>query len=219
MMIHKLTPLSGFLFLAMLLVGCSQASASQATVVSSPAATLEPTATTLLPTSTPAPTSMPTLTPTSEPILTSSAPTSVPLSTLLAECNSDDPPTFSDYATWTKVNSKPIKGHETWVNIYVNNHAENVYLSASGEVFPVCSKIVKTHLVSSESDTISAITIMLKMPAGYDQDHNDWWWGMYDRTGQVAEMSGKLQVCVACHQPVADADYVFSKAVLAEAKK
>jgi hypothetical protein len=60
---------------------------------------------------------------------------------------------------------------------------------------------------------------MVKMPAGYDPEHNDWWWGMYDKTGKIAEMSGKVQVCIECHQSLSSDDYVFSKAVMSKFKK
>lgn len=142
-----------------------------------------------------------------------------PTSTPKPECSAETSPDFSDYANWTKVNPKPIKGHETFVNIYVDDAAKDIYLSASGETFPVCAKIVKTQLVSADSDTINAIAVMVKMPAGYDPEHNDWYWGMYDKDGEVAQMSGKVQVCIACHQPVAAADYVFSQKVLEESNK
>lgn len=131
-------------------------------------------------------------------------------------CNPETPPDFADYATWTKVNPEPIAGHENYVNIYVDAAAEDAYLSASGEALPTCSRIVKTHLAGANDETINAITVMVKMPAGYDPDHNDWWWGMYDKEGKTAEMSGKVDVCIACHLQTADEDFVFSQKVLEE---
>ena len=145
--------------------------------------------------------------------------TATPTSTPKSECNAEAAPDFVDYVSWTKVNPKPIKGHETYVDIYVNDLAKDIYLSASGEIFPVCAMIVKPHLASTDSETVTAITVMVKMPAGYDPEHNDWWWGMYDKDGKMAQMSGKVQVCIACHQPVASADYVFSQKVLGESQK
>ena len=150
---------------------------------------------------------------------TSTQPPPTPTSTPEPECNADITPDFADYASWTKVNPKPIKGHETFVNIYVDDAAKDIYLSASGETFPKCAMIVKTHLVSAEDENITAVTVMVKMPTGYDPDHNDWWWGMYDKDGKVAEMSGKVAVCIACHQPAANADYVFSQKVMEEINK
>jgi Cytochrome P460 len=160
-----------------------------------------------------APTPTATATPTSTPL----PPT--PTATPLPECAVGDAPDFSGFESWTKVNPRPIKGHEVFVDIYVNDLAEDTYLSASGETFQVCATIVKPHLESAESENTTAITVMVKMPAGYDPDHNDWWWGMYDKEGKTAEMSGQVQVCIACHLPAANADYVFSQKVLEESQK
>jgi len=148
-------------------------------------------------------------------------PTSIPTATSTPEpeCSAETTPDFADYAAWAKVNPTPIKGHETLVNIYVDDNAKDVYLSASGATFPICSMIVKTHLTSADSETITAVAVMVKMPAGYDPEHNDWWWGLYDKAGRVAEMSGKVPVCIACHQPVASEDYVFSQKVIEESSK
>ena len=142
-----------------------------------------------------------------------------PTTTHQPDCSAEAVPDFADYATWTRVNPKPIKGHEVYVNIYVDDLAKDIYLSASGEIFPVCSKIVKTHLMGADLETITAVTVMVKMPAGYDPENNDWWWGMYDKDGKVAEMSGKVPVCIACHKPAAAADYVFSQKVMEEINK
>jgi hypothetical protein len=157
----------------------------------------------------------------STPMPATATPTSVPTptSTPEPECSAGTTPDFADYASWTKVNPKPIKGHETFVNIYVNDAAKDIYLSASGETFPTCAMIVKPHLVSEDSETISAVTVMVKMPTGYDPEHNDWWWGMYDKDGKVAKMSGKVDVCIACHQTLAKADYVFSHKVMEESNQ
>lgn len=158
----------------------------------------------------------PTATPTSPPTSTPLPPTPTP--TPVPECAVGPSPDFSGYESWTKVNPRPIKGHEVLVNIYIDDLAKDTYLSASGETFPVCAKIVKTHL-AGDSDTVTAVTVMVKMPAGFDPDHNDWWWGMYDREGKTAKMSGVVQVCIACHLPAASADYVFSLKVLEESQK
>jgi len=140
-------------------------------------------------------------------------------STPAPDCSAGALPDFSNYASWTKANPRPIKGHEVFVNIYVDELAKETYLSASGETFPVCAKIVKAHLESEDSENITAITVMIKMPPGYDPDNNDWWWGMYDKDGKVAEMSGKVPICIACHKPAAAADYVFSQKVREESMK
>lgn len=157
----------------------------------------------------------PALTDTPSPSPTPVPPTATPQ----PACSAETVPDFADYASWTKVNPKPIKGHEVYVNIYVDDAAKDIYLAASGEMFPECAAIVKTHLIGADSETVTAVTVMVKMPAGYDPEHNDWWWGMYDKDGKVAEMSGKVPVCIACHQPAAATDYVFSQKVMEEIKQ
>ena len=154
-----------------------------------------------------------------QPLPTATQAPPMATSTPEPDCSAETTPDFSDYARWTKVNPQPIKGHEVFVNIYVDDLAKETYLSASGETFPVCAKIVKTHLENVDSEEVTAITIMVKMPSGYDPDNNDWWWGMYDRGGRVAQMSGKVPVCIACHKPAAAADYVFSQKVREESMK
>jgi hypothetical protein len=156
----------------------------------------------------------PTATATAAATLLPPAPTATPV----PACAVGPEPDFSGYESWTKVNLKPIKGHEVMINIYADDLAKDIYLSASGETFPVCARIVKTHLAGN-SDVVTAVTVMVKMPEGYDPQHNDWWWGMYDAEGKNAEMSGKVPVCIACHLPAASADYVFSQKVLEETQK
>ncbi len=165
----------------------------------------------------PTPSATPVPSPTSIPATATPEPTPDPVSA----CFGNARPVFTNYAAWTKVNPKPIDGHETKVNIYVDDLSRDIYLSASGETFPPCATIVKTHLLvaADGSETVTALTVMVKMPAGFNPEHNDWWWGMYDASGKNPEMSGKVEVCIACHQPQAAADYVFSKKVLEESTK
>ena len=106
-----------------------------------------------------------------------------------------------------------------YVNIFVNETAKDIYLTGTGKTFPECAMIVKTHLQGTGTDEVAAVTVMVKMPAGYDPENNDWWWGMYDKDGKVAEMSGKVPVCIACHKPAAATDYVFSQKVMEEINK
>lgn len=161
-------------------------------------------------------TPMPSSTPTAAATATSIP---SPTATSAPPCVVDIPASFAGYTGWTKINPRPVQGHEMFVDIYVNDLASEIYQSASGGTFPVCAVIVKTHLTGKDSDTVSAMTVMVKMPAGYDPSHKDWWWGMYDAKGKNAQMSGQVQVCIACHQPAADADYVFSQKVLEDIQK
>ena len=44
------------------------------------------------------------------------------------DCSAETTPDFSDHARWTKVNPQPIRGHEVFVNIYVDDLAKETYL-------------------------------------------------------------------------------------------
>jgi len=120
---------------------------------------------------------------------------------------------FQTWHTWTRVNDQPIQGHELWVTVYLNDLAKEGYLSAT---FPLqeCAAIVKAHHAAQDSEDISNLTVMVKMPAGYDPEHGDWWYAMYDPTGRQAEFEGRVEVCIACHQAAADRDYLFAREVL-----
>jgi hypothetical protein len=107
---------------------------------------------------------------------------------------------------------------EAWISIYVDDLAKSTYLSASGKTFPTCATIVKAQLASQTSTAVSALTVMVKLPAGYDPSNNDWWWAIYDAEGKVAQQSGLLSMCSECHQSVASADFVYSKEVMARSK-
>ena len=61
------------------------------------------------------------------------------------------------------------------------------------------------------------LTIMVKMPVGYDPDHGDWWYGMSSADGVRLSRRGKLTDCIACHQQAAETDYLFSREVMSAA--
>jgi hypothetical protein len=126
--------------------------------------------------------------------------------------------TFEDYVDWTQVNDKLIEGHEAWVTVYVDDLAEDSYLSASAP-FPECAKIVKAQYLTPDAATVDQLTVMVKMPAGYDPANGDWWYARYERTGAVQLSAGKLPECIACHQQAAQTDYLFPVEVLAAAQE
>ena len=132
-------------------------------------------------------------------------------------CGNDGEMTFEDWEEWTLVTPKPSlsPGHSSrWVKIYVNELAESTYLSA-GAPYPECAKVVKSHYFDAEGTQIDSFTVMVKMPAGYDTENGDWWYGMYDKSGMIAKKKGKLfTACITCHKQAAETDYLFSKEVL-----
>ena len=103
------------------------------------------------------------------------------------------------------------------VSIYVDDRAKDKYLSASSP-FPVCAKIAKAQVAELDPSFVRGFFVMVKMPAGYDPEHGDWWYAMFDGTGSVSRQTGKLEACIACHTQAAEADYVFAKQVLESLK-
>jgi len=120
---------------------------------------------------------------------------------------------FTNWREWYQLNEQPIEGHEVWVTVHLDEVAREPY-SHAAVLMPECSRIVKAHLVSRSSPVVSRVTVMVKMPAGYDPEHGDWWYGMYDPEGKIPEMQGRVEVCIACHQGAAHADFLFAGPVL-----
>ena len=132
-------------------------------------------------------------------------------------CGSDSIKIFEEWQSWTKVNAEPIQseGHENnRVDIYVDGLANGSYQTASVPM-PECARVVKASLGEGTTTAIKNMTIMVKMPAGFDYAHDDWWYGKYDSSGRFAEESGKVPGCIACHQAASESDYLFIQDVMA----
>jgi hypothetical protein len=104
------------------------------------------------------------------------------------------------------------------VGIYVNNRAEATYLSASSP-YQICAKIVKPIYTDASGTNIRKLTIMVKMPPGFDPENADWWYGIYDESGTDMWDEGKLSDCIICHKQAAETDYLFSKEVITAGKE
>ena len=134
----------------------------------------------------------------------------------VGRCSSDKLMTFEGWAEWTKVTPEPVvsAGHSNnWVGIYVDKLAESTYLSASSP-YPKCARIVKPIYTDASGTGVKKLTIMVKMPSGYDSENADWWYGVYDATGTKMRRQGKLTGCISCHRQAAETDYLFSKEVI-----
>lgn len=114
--------------------------------------------------------------------------------------------------TWHYVPGKPMgfyqgtEPHGAILRTFVNNIAQDAIQARVGR-YPVGAILVKdNHMPDGRLD---AITVMVKMPEGYDPEHNDWFWAKYTPTGQV-DLAGKVPMCAQCHAQVRAQDYVFS---------
>jgi hypothetical protein len=124
--------------------------------------------------------------------------------------------TFEDWQQWAAITPEPVRsqGHSNnWVGIYTNELAEKTYRSASSP-YQTCAKIVKPIYTDSTGQNIRKLTIMVKMPPGYDPENADWWYGVYDASGTKMKRRGKLMDCIPCHKQAAETDYLFSKEVV-----
>lgn len=55
---------------------------------------------------------------------------------------------------------------------------------------------------------LKAVTVMQKR-AGYDPEHNDWFWARYD-AGNNLTTAGKIDFCIDCHSGADGDDYHFT---------
>ena len=138
-------------------------------------------------------------------------------------CTIEEGMTFESWQSWQKLTRKPIfsKGHgEIWVEIYVNELAEETYRNATGS-YPVCAKVVKAAYEDEGGTEFWSLTVMVKMPQGYDPENGDWWYANYhDAAGIKPVKQGRLYYdCILCHKGASETDYLFSKDVMAEINK
>ncbi|MGO8999221.1 MAG: hypothetical protein ACLQVI_38335 [Polyangiaceae bacterium] len=68
--------------------------------------------------------------------------------------------------------------------------------------------------VIDSSGSVSALTLLVKGPAGYNPAIGDWWWGVTDPDGVPAVGDaglelGRLTQCYSCHVPRQAQDFLF----------
>ena len=73
---------------------------------------------------------------------------------------------------------------------------------------PVGFQVVKAHYPDMSASKVAVVMVMTKMPAGYDPEHGDWFYGIYDPSGTRAMKAGKLEMCIDCHDSYDDTDYL-----------
>ena len=115
--------------------------------------------------------------------------------------------------------------HGKVLRTFYNNIAFDATQARSG-AFPAGSVLVKENHASPRNLTgskgviknftpnLKSVTVMLKMPAGYNPKANNWFWAKYQPDGTIA-VAGKVESCTACHAQRAENDYVFDAQVTA----
>lgn len=137
------------------------------------------------------------------------------------------------YKGWARVNSEPAVFHasiaslcaapptaeqrrqekqnphrDKFINVFVNDAGRRAMLEEREPHFPVGSFIVKEKLTTRDSSEPELLTAMYKREAGYDPEGGDWEYMVLDGRGREVRARGKLENCRACHQAVADTDFV-----------
>ena len=103
--------------------------------------------------------------------------------------------------------------HRAYVDIYVNDLAKDSYVNKKTK-FKVGSLVIKVLYPQQQKENISRLVIMMKMDKDYDDDFNDWWYGVYDKTGTQMWHEGKILSCINCHIRAKKSDYLFSHSVM-----
>jgi len=95
--------------------------------------------------------------------------------------------------------------HGMLLSTYLNSAAAEAMQAKTGTM-PEQAIIVKENYMPDE--TLAAITVMVKR-AGYDADHNDWFWTKFGPDGGI-QATGKPAGCISCHGSVRSNDYIFT---------
>ena len=113
------------------------------------------------------------------------------------------------------LNEKPFKSfeHHAYIDIYVNDLAKDSYVNKKTK-FKVGSLIIKPLYPQQKRENIARLVIMMKMDKNYDNNFNDWWYGVYDKTGTQMWHEGKILSCINCHIHAKETDYLFSHKVM-----
>jgi hypothetical protein len=95
-----------------------------------------------------------------------------------------------------------------FINVFVNDAGRRAMLKELRPHFPVGSLIVKEKLPTRDAAEPELLTAMYKRETGYDPEGGDWEYLVLDGHGKEVQTRGKLESCRACHQAVADTDFV-----------
>lgn len=137
------------------------------------------------------------------------------------------------YKRWTRVNPEPAHFHmrrptdcsapvgaevrmmvednphlDKFIYVFVNDTGRRAMFEERRPHFPVGSLIVKEKLPTRDAAEPELLTAMYKRDAGYDPEGSDWEYMVLDGKAQEVRARGKLESCRACHQAVADTDFV-----------
>ena len=125
-----------------------------------------------------------------------------------AQARKDGLPVYvTGYASWQKVNAKPIRGgaaaHQGVKNVYASR-------SKSGRRYPVGTIVVKTATPPGKR-WLSLVATMRRLKSGAN---GGWRWEEFTRTSpsvRFTKVSFPESGCAACHMQAKANDYVFTR--------
>ena len=125
----------------------------------------------------------------------------------------------SGWREWKKSNPRRFrsKGHGyLWVDVHVHaSHAE-MYGDRSKPT-PVGFAVAMAGYETADATEPTGLTVMAKMPPGYDPENGDWYYAIFDAAGKSATLGGKLAPCTGCHIHARPRDFLFGVAAKEEA--
>ncbi|MFM8571689.1 MAG: cytochrome P460 family protein [Pirellula sp.] len=102
---------------------------------------------------------------------------------------------------------EPLYPEKAFCHVYVNEIALRTMQAGKGE-YPEGSWLIKSKLATRKSTKAELLTVMQKMPAGYDPQHGDWKYSVIDGRTQREIASGRIESCIDCHASYQSTDYV-----------
>lgn len=123
-----------------------------------------------------------------------------------------------DYQAWTRWPGlgdqyQGQEPHGATLTTYVNDIALQA-LEAGDAIMPAGAIVIKDNF--GPDGQLAAVTTMYKAAAGYNPDHNDWFFtkhlasGELDQTPDGMAMEGRLLGCQSCHLQARDLDYLIN---------
>lgn len=118
----------------------------------------------------------------------------------------------SAWRSWRRANHKRFesKGHGfLWVDVFVAPGFEKDY-AALNVTAPAGFRVVKVGYEEQTGGEPVGLTMMAKMPTGYDPDNGDWYYATLAPDAKRAAVQGKLDPCISCHENApAGRDHLF----------
>jgi hypothetical protein len=104
--------------------------------------------------------------------------------------------------------------HGALLTTYVNALAQDAISNGAARMSPGAIVVKENY---GPNNQLMAITVMQKV-AGYDPQHQDWFWAKYQPDGKV-EMAGRVDMCYQCHQSAAEYDGLWTLQIAKTGKK